>query len=233
MPFGAGVRIGLGIHHQGVGVAAVGDPHLGAVEHVAVALLSARSFMLTTSELALLAYRQRADVVAGDQLGQVFLLLGPAAALRRIWLTHRLSGRRRQAHRCGGAGDFLEGDDVGQVAHVGAASTVIGTVMPCRPKVWSPLLPEVGGANRLSRSTSAARGRSVRSYHLAKAHGTVSRSGLDGFAEMEVQAGMVHGWVLAGIVLGAPPATLTRRKNSCRAGQPPGIRSGDQDGPRR
>ncbi|MCY1535761.1 hypothetical protein D9M68_711800 [compost metagenome] len=35
----AGVDVGLGIDHVGVGVRAVGDPHLVAVEHVAVALL--------------------------------------------------------------------------------------------------------------------------------------------------------------------------------------------------
>ena len=35
----AGVRIGLGVDDERVGMRAVGDPHLGAVEHVAVALL--------------------------------------------------------------------------------------------------------------------------------------------------------------------------------------------------
>jgi hypothetical protein len=36
---GTGVGIGLGIDHQRVGNRAVGDPHLAAVEHEAIALL--------------------------------------------------------------------------------------------------------------------------------------------------------------------------------------------------
>jgi hypothetical protein len=36
---GAHLGFGLGVDHQRVGVATVGDPHLAAVEHIAVALL--------------------------------------------------------------------------------------------------------------------------------------------------------------------------------------------------
>jgi hypothetical protein len=45
-------RIGLGVDHEDLGLRSVGDPHLAAVEDVAVARFSARVFIETTSEPA-------------------------------------------------------------------------------------------------------------------------------------------------------------------------------------
>jgi hypothetical protein len=39
MPRGPALRVGLGIDDQRVGLRPVGDPHLRAVEHIAVAVL--------------------------------------------------------------------------------------------------------------------------------------------------------------------------------------------------
>jgi hypothetical protein len=52
MPREPASGVGLRVDHVGVRVGPVGDPHLGAVEHVAVAFAAARSFMETTSEPA-------------------------------------------------------------------------------------------------------------------------------------------------------------------------------------
>ena len=85
MPFGPAFDVGLGVDHQRVGLGRVGDPELGAVEHVAVALLvGAQLHADHVGARAGLAHRQRADVLAGNQFRQVFLLLfrrGPAADL--------------------------------------------------------------------------------------------------------------------------------------------------------
>ena len=82
----AGVGVGLGVDHQRVGVGAVGDPELGAVEDVAVALLLGPQ--LHRDDIgagARLGHRERADVLARDQLRQIVALL-------------------RRRCRCGGSG---------------------------------------------------------------------------------------------------------------------------------
>ena len=48
----AGFEVGLGVDHQHVGIRAVGDPHLVAVEHAAVALGRRAASSPTTSEPA-------------------------------------------------------------------------------------------------------------------------------------------------------------------------------------
>ncbi len=77
MPRGAGFGIGLGVDHQRVGVGAVGDPHLAAVEHVAVAALVRLAASSTRRRS-----RRRARYIASaptcspeQQLRQVVLLL--------------------------------------------------------------------------------------------------------------------------------------------------------------
>ena len=63
-----GLRVGLGIDHQHVGIRPVGDPHLGAVQHVAVAaLLRAQPHAHHVRPGAGLAHRQRADMLAADR----------------------------------------------------------------------------------------------------------------------------------------------------------------------
>ena len=104
MPCGAGVRVGLRVDDQRVGVAAVGDPHLAAVEHVAIALrLGAQLHADHVRAGIRLAHRQRADVFAGDQLGQVLALLRlgcrcGGSGSRTGSSARRTTGRPRPTH---------------------------------------------------------------------------------------------------------------------------------------
>ena len=87
----AGVRIGLGVDDQRVGVGAVGDPHLGAVEHVAVAaLLGAQSASTTTSEPAPGSLIASAPTCSPEISFGRYLRFCASLPLRRIWLTQRL-----------------------------------------------------------------------------------------------------------------------------------------------
>ena len=103
-PFGAELRIERRVDDRDVGVGAVGDPHLAAVEHVAVAaLLGAGAHADDVRAGAGLAHRQRADVLAGDQLRQVLLFLrggAPAAQLVdaqvRVRAVRQADRRRRR-----------------------------------------------------------------------------------------------------------------------------------------
>lgn len=178
--------IGLGVDHQGVGVGAVGDPHLGAVEHVAVALLvGAQLHADHVGAGARLAHRQRADVLAGNQLGQVLgFLRGGAVA---VDLVHAQIGVRAvgQADRGAGAGDFLHRHHVGQVAHVGAAVFLAdghaqhAQVPELAPQIHRELVAAVdfGGA----RGDLGGR----ESAHRIAQHIQV-------FAQVEVQSGKIH-----------------------------------------
>ena len=72
----AGGGIGLGVDDDHLGVGAVGDPHLRAIQHVAVALLVGTQLHRNDVRARTrLAHREAADVLAGDQLGQEALLL--------------------------------------------------------------------------------------------------------------------------------------------------------------
>ncbi len=114
-----GVDVGLGVDHVGVGVRAVGDPHLVAVEHVAVAaLLGAQLHRHHVGAGIRLAHGQGADVLAGAQLGQVFLLLRLAAVLADLVDAQVGVGAVGQADRGRGAADLFHRHHVGQVAHV-------------------------------------------------------------------------------------------------------------------
>src|SRR3546814_17364144 len=64
--------IGLGVDHQGVGLAGIGDPHLAAVEDVAVALLvGAGAHADDVGAGARPAHGQRADVLPGSEESRV------------------------------------------------------------------------------------------------------------------------------------------------------------------
>ena len=113
----AGRRIGLGVDDQRVGDRAVGDPHLRAIEHVAVALaFGARRHRDDVGAGAGLGHRERADMLAGDQLGQI------ARLLRRRAVAHDLVdaeiGVRAvgEADRGRGARDFLDRDAMLEIA---------------------------------------------------------------------------------------------------------------------
>ena len=118
----AGGRVGLGVDDQRVGDGAVGDPHLRAVEDEAVALLfGARRHRDDVGAGAGLGHRQRADMLAGDQLGQI------APLLRLIAVAHDLVdaeiGMRAvgEADRGRGARDFFHRDAMLEIAEAEAA----------------------------------------------------------------------------------------------------------------
>ena len=74
----AGIRIGLGIDDENIGVGTVGDPHLVAIENVATALVLRAQFHADHVGTGVgFAHSQCTHVFAGDQRGQVlpFLLL--------------------------------------------------------------------------------------------------------------------------------------------------------------
>ena len=89
MPRAPAAAVGLGVDDEGFRQRPVGDPHLAAIEHVAIAaLVGAGAHRHHVGAGTDFRHRQRADVFAGDQLGEIapFWLSVP---LRRIWLTHR------------------------------------------------------------------------------------------------------------------------------------------------
>ena len=118
----AQLGLGLRVHHQGVGVRAIGDPHLVAIEQVAAALVLGLELHADhVRARAGLAHGQRTDMLATDQLGQVLGFLrgvAVAADLVHAQVAVRAVG---QAHRGAGARDFLHRHHVREVAHVGAA----------------------------------------------------------------------------------------------------------------
>ena len=72
----AGGGIGLGVDDENVGLGAVGDPHLGAVQHVPVASPVRPGAHRDDVRAGIrLAHGERADVLAGDQFRQISPLL--------------------------------------------------------------------------------------------------------------------------------------------------------------
>ena len=157
MPRGPAAGIGLGIDHQRVGDRAVGDPHLAAVDDVAVALLlGAGRHRHHVGAGVRLRHRQRADMLAGNQLRQIFPLLrlvAVAADLVDAEIGMRAVG---QADRRRRARDFLDRDAVLEIAEPGAAiflldgNAVQAERADLRPEVAGKLiaLVDLGGARR-------------------------------------------------------------------------------------
>ena len=114
----SGLRVGLGIDDEGVGIRAVGDPELGAVQNVvAVALFRAQLHRHDVGPRPRLRHGERADMGAGDQARQVRALL----RVRPVQLDLVHAKVRMcaigQADRGRGAGDLLRRDDMGEVGH--------------------------------------------------------------------------------------------------------------------
>ena len=84
-PARACIRIGLGIHHQRLRIRSIGDPHLGAVQDIAViALLGPQRHRNHIRSRAGLRHGQRPHIRARNQAGQKPRLLrgrGPAPDL--------------------------------------------------------------------------------------------------------------------------------------------------------
>ena len=147
----------LGIDHQRVGVGPLVIHDLVAVEQVVAALvLGLELHANDVGAGAGLAHGQRADMFAGDQLGQVFGALGVGAVALDLVDAQVAVRAVAQAHRGGGARDFFHRDHVGQVAHAGAAVFLAHRDARTRPR--SPILRHRSIGNWSLRSISAARG---------------------------------------------------------------------------
>ena len=97
MPRAPAARIGLAVDDHHVGAGTVGDPELGAVEHVAVALLlGAQLHRHDIGAGARLAHGQRADVLAGDELRQILALLRLGAVAADLVDRTGSNARRRR-----------------------------------------------------------------------------------------------------------------------------------------
>jgi len=184
----AQLRLALGIDHQGVGVGAVGDPHLGAVEQVIAAFVF--GLELHAQDIRARAgfgHGQGTDVLAADQLGQVLgALLGGAVALDLVdaQIGMRAVGETH-AGRC--AGNFFHRNHVRQIAHVGTAVFLAhgdaqhAQVAHLAPQVHRELVVAIdfGGAGG--------------DFGLGKVTHRVAQ-GIDVFTKLEIQARqVVHG----------------------------------------
>jgi hypothetical protein len=113
----AGGRVGLGIDYQRLGLRAVGDPHLAAVENVAVALLfRARLHRNDVGAGAGLGHGEPAYVLARYQLAEIaaFLVVAAVAAdLVDAQIRVRAIGK---PNRGGGARDFFHRHAVLEIA---------------------------------------------------------------------------------------------------------------------
>ena len=122
----AGVRIGLGIDHERLGLRSVGDPHLAAVEDVSVALLlGAGLHRDDVGAGAGLGHRERADVLAGDQLGQIFAFLRVVAVPADLIDAQVRMRPVGEADRAGRARDLLHRDAMLEIAEPGAAPLLL------------------------------------------------------------------------------------------------------------
>ena len=180
----AGGRIGLGIDHQRVGMRAVGDPHLAAVEDVAVALLvRAGRHRDHVGAGADLRHRQRADMLAGDQLRQVFALLrvgAVAADLVDAEIGMRAVG---QPDRAGGARNLLHRHAMLEIAEPGPAPLLLDrdAVHAERAELGPELAREgVGAVDLVGARRDLVGGEA--------AHAVAQQVG--GLAEVEIEAGV-------------------------------------------
>ncbi|MND89218.1 hypothetical protein D3C80_812680 [compost metagenome] len=118
----AGGHVRLGINHQRIGLVAIGDPHLRAVQEIAVAL----AFGLQPHRHDIrpgfgLAHRERTDMFAGNQLRKISALLifrSPAVNLIDAEVGMRTVGK---ADGSGSPAYLLHRHAMGEIAHVSTA----------------------------------------------------------------------------------------------------------------
>jgi hypothetical protein len=172
--------------HQHVGVGPVGDPELGAVEHIhAAALFGAQLHADDVAAGVGLAHGERADVLTAHQLGQVFRALRLAAVAADLVHAQVAVCAVTQAHAGARAADLFHRDHVGQVAQ---ASSAVGVAHRHAQHAQGPELgPEVPGELVVAVDLRRAR----RDLGLGEtAHRIAQR--LDVVTELEVQSGQVH-----------------------------------------
>ena len=187
----ARVRIRLGVDDERIGVGTVGDPHLVAIqnEHVAATLCTQlhRHYVRPRPRLA---HRQRADVLAGNQLRQIPtpLLFGTVAEdLVDAEIRMRAV---RETDRCRRARDLLHRDDVREIADCGAAVLVRNRdaekshVAHLPPQVRRKLVVAIDG------------GGARRDFLRGKLANRVAKH-VDRFAMREIECRIAHGFPLS------------------------------------
>ena len=184
---GAFFQVGLGVDHIGVGVRAVGDPGLAAIEYVMVAALVGAQFHRHHVGTGIrLAHGQGADVLAADQLGQVLEFLCVVAVA--VDLVDAQVGVRPvgQRHRGRATADFFHAHHMGQVTEAGTA-VFLGHGDAQQAHV-AELAPQVGGEQVVDVDLGRARCDLLghEGLHLVAQH-------VDGLAEGEVQGRVTHG----------------------------------------
>ncbi|RBQ84859.1 hypothetical protein VDGD_20868 [Verticillium dahliae] len=124
---GAGVGLGFGVDDNDVGVGPVCDPHLAAVDEVAaVDLFGRRAHADDVAAGARLGHGEGADARAGNEAGQVLLLLlGVAVELQLVDAELGVGGVA-EADGARGARQLLHDDAVGLVAHGEATDLLVG-----------------------------------------------------------------------------------------------------------
>lgn len=183
----ARLRIGLGVDHEHVGIAAIGDPHFRTIEHIAVAaLVGAQLHRDDVGPRAGLGHRERADIVAGDQLWQIALPLRVVAVAAYLVDAEVGMGAVGQPDRSRAPRNLFHGDDVGQIAHVGAA--ILLRRGHAEQAEVAKALPEVGREQIGFLDLGSARG----DLRLDEgAHGVAQHA--DVFAQIEIDARDVQG----------------------------------------
>ena len=176
-------RLALGIDHQGVGIRAIGDPHLVAVEQVVAAfVLGLELHGQHVRACARLTHGQGTHVLTADQLGQVpCALFGCAVALDLVH-TQVAVCAVGQPHRGRCAGNLFHCNHVRQVTHIGAAVLLAdGNAQHAQA---AHLLPQVHG--KLVCPVDLSRARC--DLGLCKFTHRVAQC-VDVFAELEIESG--------------------------------------------
>ena len=118
-----GVRIGARGDDQDVAINGIGDEHLRAVDHPAIAVAAGARLQPGNVGAGIgLGHRDRADRLAADDRGQIFLLLLRRAAQRDVDRRHvGMHQHRRGEAAEGRTPEFLRPHHRRQRPHVGAA----------------------------------------------------------------------------------------------------------------
>ena len=176
-----GPGIGLGVHHQRIGIRPVGDPHLAAVQNVVVAaLLRPRPHPHHVRSGAALAHRQRAHELAADQLGQEAPLLLLVAVPIDLIDAQIAVRPIRQPHAGARPADLLERHAMLEIPHRRAAILLAGSDAEHAERTH--LAPEVGGEIVGPIDVGGARGDLVMRERL-----DAGAQHVGGLAELEVQ----------------------------------------------
>ena len=173
--------IGLGVDDEGLGHGTVGDPHFRAIDDVAVALaFRARRHRHDVGARVRLRHRQRPDMLAGNELGQIARLLRVIAVAHDLIDAEVRMGAVGQADRARGARDFLHRHAMLEIAKAQAA-ILLRRGDPMQAE-FSHLWPEVARKLIVAVDLSGAR----RDLLLCEAAGAVAdhRGAL---AEIEVE----------------------------------------------